>query len=309
MSTNKLKGNLLLLITAMAWGSGFAIRKLGTEAIPPMTFNALREFLGAIFLLPLLAITLKKSGYLARENNRHNVLKYRRKKALKGGLFCGILFTMASMLQSLGLATVSAGKSGFITSMYVVLTPFVGLLVGNKIKKKSVFCIILALIGFAFLSLNEGLGGIHTGDILLLLGAVGFAAQIVAVGEFVDKSNGLIISVCQMLFLGVVGLAISIPVEHPTIDQFVACLPPLLLCAFVTCTIANTAQIVGQGYTDPTSAALILGLESVFSAIFGTIILGEMMPAKELFGCLLIFAAVIYNQIDTKQLFNRKGNQ
>lgn len=302
MRTNKLKGNLLLLITAMAWGSGFAIRKLGTEAIPPMTFNALRELIGAIFLLPLLAMSLKRTGYLSHENNRHNVLIYRRMKVIKAGVICGVMFTIASMLQSLGLATVSAGKSGFITSMYVVLTPFVGLLAGNKIKKKSVLCIIIALVGFAFLSLGKGIGGIHIGDVLLLGGAVGFAAHIVTVNEFTDKSNGLIIAVLQMTVLGIVGLAVSIPVEHPTLEQLVACLPALLLCAFVTCTIGNTAQILGQRYTDPTSAALILGLESVFSVVFGAIILGEMMPLKELFGCLLIFIAVIFNQID----FGRK---
>ncbi len=301
MST-KLKGNLLLLITAMAWGSGFAIRKLGSAAIPPMTFNALREFLGAIFLLPLLAYMLKTSGYLNNNNNRHHVLEYRRKKAIKGGIVCGALFTIGSMLQSLGLATVSAGKSGFITSLYVVLTPFVALIMGTRIKRKSLVCIAVALVGFGLLSLGEGLGNIHIGDVLLLAGAFGFAAHIVTVGEFVDKSNGLLIAVIQMIFLGIVGLAVSIPVEHPTWSQFVACLPALLLCAFVTCTIGNTAQIIGQRYTDATSAALIMGLESVFSVVFGAIILGEMLPFRELMGCLLIFLAVSANQIDFTHL-------
>lgn len=300
--SNRLKGNLLLLITAMAWGSGFAIRKLGTEVIPPMTFNALRELLGGVFLLPLLMYSLKASKYFDKNQNRHNVLAFRRKKAIKGGIYCGVIFTIASMLQSLGLATVSAGKSGFITSMYVVLTPIVGLVVGNRIKKKSAFCIILALFGFGFLSLNNGLGGISVGDLLLLGGAVGFAAHIVTVNAFTDKSNGIIIAVFQMIFLGIVGLAMSIPIEHPELSQFIACLPALVLCAFVTCTIGNTAQIVGQRFTDATSAALIMGLESVFSAVFGAIILGEMMPMRELFGCLLIFIAVTANQIDFKLL-------
>ena len=292
----------MLLITAMAWGSGFAIRKMGAEVIPPMTFNALRELLGAVFLLPLLMHSLKASKYFDKSQNRHGVLEFRRKKAIKGGIYCGALFTVASMLQSLGLATVSAGKSGFITSLYVVLTPIVGLLVGNKIKKKSALCIVIALIGFGFLSLGEGLGGIGVGDVLLLCGAVGFAAHIVTVNMFSDKSNGIIIAVLQMLFLGIVGLAISIPIEHPEISQFIACIPALVLCAFVTCTIGNTAQIVGQRFTDATSAALIMGLESVFSVVFGAIILGEMMPMRELFGCLLIFIAVTANQIEFKNL-------
>lgn len=303
---NKLKGNLLLLLTAMSWGSGFAIRKLGTAAIPPMTFNALRELLGAIFLLPLLWYTLKTSKYFDHSNNRHHVLEYRRKKVIKGGIFCGVLFTAASMLQSLGLATVSAGKSGFITSMYVVLTPLIAMVLGTRIKKKSLACIVLALLGFCFLSLNGGLGGIHMGDLLLLGGAFCFAAHIVTVEAFVDKSNGLLIAVTQMVFLGIVGLAISVPIEHPTWGQFVACVPALLLCAFVTCTIGNTSQIIGQRYTDATSAALIMGLESVFSVVFGSIILGEMMPAKELVGCLLIFIAVTANQIDLKSWMNKR---
>ena len=290
----------------MAWGSGFAIRKLGTEAIPPMTFNALRELLGGILLLPMLIYMLKSSGYLDSSRNKYEVIRRRRSRVIKAGLFCGAMFTVASMLQSLGLSTVSAGKSGFITSLYVVLTPFVGLLVGDKIKKKSIFCIIMALIGFVLLSLTGGLGGLAVGDALLFAGAIGFAVHIVAVNRFVDAGNGMLIAVIQMFFLGVVGLAVSIPVEHPTIDQFIACLPPLVFCAFITCTIGNTAQILGQKYTDATTAALIMGLESVFSAVFGAIILSEMMSPRELLGCLLIFVAVCINQIDIGSLKRRK---
>ena len=303
--SNKLKGNILLLITAIGWGSGFAIRKLGSAAIPPMTFNALRELLGAFFLLPLLFVTLKKSGYLSPQNGI-STMKYRRNRAIRAGIICGILFTMGSMLQSLGLATSTAGKSGFITSLYVVLTPFAARLFGTRIQKKSILCIIVALIGFALLSFKGGFSSIQHGDVLLLIGAIFFAFHIAVVGMVIDKDNGILISIIQMLFLGIAGLVVSIPVEHPTFGQFLKCLPPLILCALVTCAIANTAQIVGQQYTDATSAALILGLESVFSAVFGAMILGEMMSPRETLGCLVIFAAVIYNQVDFRQLIGKQ---
>ena len=306
MNKNKLKGNLLLLVTAMGWGSGFAIRKLGTEMIPPMTFNALRELLGAVFLLPLLFVTLKKSGYLSRQGNSISTLEHRRRRAVKAGALCGILFTAASMAQSLGLATSTAGKSGFITSMYVVLTPFAARLFGTKIQKKSIVCIFLAAIGFALLSLKGGIGSIQRGDVLLLIGALFFALHIAVVGMVIDKGNGLLIAVIQMVFLGIVGLGVSIPIEHPTFNQFIQCIPALILCAFVTCTVANTAQIIGQQYTDATSAALILGLESVFSVVFGVVILGEMLSPREILGCLVIFGAVIYHQVDLRIIKRKK---
>lgn len=300
--SRRIKGNILLLITALCWGSGFAIRKIGTAAIPPMTFNALRELVGAVMLIPLLTVNLKQTRYFTIGHNRHSVLEYRKKKVAVASIVCGSLFTVASMLQSLGLATVSAGKSGFITSMYVVLTPLIAIFLGARISRKSAGCIVLAVIGFAFLSLSGGIGNIKSGDFLLLGGAFCFAAHIIAVGRFVDKSNGLIIAVLQMFFLGVVGLAISIPLEHPTFSQFVKCLPVLIICGLVTCAIGNTAQIIGQRFTTPTSAALILSMESVFSVLIGAIVLGEVMSFRELFGCVLILIAVLTNQIDSKVL-------
>ena len=305
--SNKLKGNLLMLITAMAWGSGFAARKLGTEGFPPIAFNGLRMLGAALVLLPMAMIGLKKSGYLSREGQSYKKYKFHVYRVVAGGVACGLFLTLASTMQTIGLETASAGKSGFITSLYVVITPLFARVFGKKIKKKTWACIVVAMIGFALLSLNEGLGSVHACDIELLIGAAGFAAHIITVNKFVDKGNDIILTVVQLGLCGILELIYAIPAEQPTLTQFVGCVPALLYSVIVSGAIGYGLQIVGQKYTDSTSSALILGLESVFSAVFGAIVLGEMMAFRELLGCLLIFASVIYNQVDIADLKRRKA--
>ena len=303
---NKLKGNLMMLITAIAWGSGFAARKLGSEAFPPIAFNGLRMFGAALILLPLALISLKKSGYLSKEGQSYRKCRFHWYKVIVGGAICGFFITLASTLQTIGLETVSAGKSGFITSLYVVINPIFARFFGKKIKKETWVCIAVAIIGFALLSLDEGLGSIHAGDIVLLIGAAGFAAQIIAVNKFVDKGNDIILTVVQLGLCGILEMAYAIPLEHPTLAQLAVCVPALLYSIFISGAMGYGLQIVGQKYTDSTSSALILGLESVFSAVFGAIVLGEMLAARELLGCVLIFVAVISNQVDIRALLGRK---
>lgn len=294
---SKTKGNVALLITALFWGTGFIAQKYGNEIMPPMTFNAVRQLMAAIVLCPVLAISLKKSGYLSREHSSISEIKFRKNKALKGGLFCGILLLLGSVSQQLGLLTVSVGKCSFITVLYIVITPLFSVFLGNKINAKTIICVIIAIIGFALLSLRGGLSGTTFGDWITLFGAICFAAQIVVVNYFVDSHNDILISVLQMAFCSVIGLIISIIIEHPTWAATWQCMPILLYSTIFPTAIGFTLQIVGQKYTDSTSAALIMSLESVFAAIFGAIIFAERMDVRELLGCATIFAAVIINQI------------
>ena len=299
--SNKFKGNTALLITAIVWGMGFIFQKMGNAVMPPMSFNAIRQFLAAVVLSPVLIFGLRKSGYLSKQNNTYSTLAYRRKKSLMGGLVCGLCLLGGSVSQQIGLVTVSAGKSGFITTLYIVMTPILSVIVGNKVKRKDFVCILIAVVGFYFLSCKGGLGGVTFGDWLTLFGALCFAAQIVAVNHFVDKDNDIIISVLQMAFCGIIGLIAALIIEHPTMAQIYAGLPALLLSTFIPTALGFTLQIVGQKYTDSTSAALLMSLESVFSVIFGALLLGELMAGRELLGCAIIFAAVIINQVDIKR--------
>ena len=304
--SNKFKGNAALLITAIVWGTGFIAQKLGNEVMPPMTFNAVRQIMAAIVLCPLMLSGLKKSGYLDAGKNTTAQLEFKKRKLLKAFFFCGACLMFGTMTQQIGLLTVSAGKSGFVSGMYIVFTPIIGMVIGNKVHAKTFLCVAIAMAGFALLSLRGGLGNTTPGDWWTLVSAVGFGAQITAVNAFVDKDNDLIISVLQMIFAGVFGLIIALIVEDPTWSQLVAGIPVLVYATLFPTTIGYTFQIVGQKYTDPTTAALLMSLESVFAVIFGAIFLKEYMTPMELAGCAVIFVAVVLDQIDIKSLKERR---
>lgn len=290
------RGNIALLITAVVWGSGFVAQRLGNEILPPMAFNSIRQIMAGIVLCPVLALDLSRSGYMSASSNTESQLRYKRRKLITAGIVCGCFMTFGSMMQQIGLVTVSAGKSGFISSIYIVFVPLFSVILGVRVRKRSVFCIAMAMAGFAVMSLRGGFDTITTGDWLTLLSAAGFAAQIVAVNHFVDKGNAIFISVLQMFFCGVVGFMLSVFIEHPASEAFIACLPILLYTTFVPTAMGYTFQIVGQKYTDSSTAALIMSLEAVFAAIFGMLCLHEIMSLREVAGAAIIFAATIIGQ-------------
>ena len=296
--SDKFKGNAALLFTAIVWGTGFIAQKLGNEVMPPMTFNAIRQIMAAIVLFPIMAMGVKRSGYLSHEKNSYDQIVYRKSKLKKAFVLCGTFLMIGTMTQQIGLLTVSAGKSGFISAMYIVFTPVLSIVVGGRVNRKTFACVAIAMGGFALLSLRGGLGNTTPGDWWTLVSAVGFAAQIVAVNTFVDRDNDLIISVLQMAFAGIVGLIIAIVLERPDLSQITEGIPILLYSTFVPTAIGYTFQIVGQKFTDSTTAALLMSLESVFAVIFGAIFLKEFMSTMELLGCLVIFIAVVIDQIE-----------
>lgn len=294
--TDRTKGNLALLLTAILWGTGFISQKLGNEVMPPMTFNAVRQLMACIVLSPLALSGLRKSGYLDPSRSTASEIDFRRKRLFRAGLLCGIFMLVGTATQQIGLLTVSAGKSGFISAVYIVFVPIFSVIIGDKVRLKSVVCVMIAMAGFAVMSLQGGLGGATIGDWLTLVSAAGFAAQIVAVNYFVDKDNPILISCLQFFFCGAFGLVIAVIVEGPTIAAVFAGLPILLYQTFVPTAGGYTLQIVGQKYTDSSTAALIMSLEAVFAAIFGALFLREMMSVREIAGSAIIFAATIIGQ-------------
>lgn len=285
-----------MLLTAILWGSGFISQKLGNRVMPPMTFNAVRQLMAAVVLTPIVMRGLKKSGYLSRENNTVNQLDDKKKRLLKAGVLCGLFMLIGTATQQIGLLTVSAGKSGFISSIYIVFTPLFSVMVGSKVKRRTVICIAIAMIGFAVMSLKGGLGGATPGDWLTLVSAAGFAAQIVAVNCFVDKDNAVLLSQLQFLFCGAAGLVVALIMEGPAWAGVLAGIPVLLYQTFVPTAGGYTLQIIGQKYTDSSSAALIMSLEAAFAMIFGALFLHEIMSLREVAGAAIIFAATILGQ-------------
>lgn len=296
LMTDRTKGNIALLLTAILWGTGFISQKLGNEVMPPMTFNAVRQLMACVVLSPLAINGLKKSGYLDPARSTASEISFRYNKLLRAGILCGIFMLIGTATQQIGLLTVSAGKSGFISAVYIVLVPVFSVLIGQKVRLKSVICIIIAMVGFAIMSLTGGLGKTTLGDWLTLISAAGFAAQIVAVNYFVDKDNPLLISCLQFFFCGALGLVIAIIAEGPTIAAVFAGIPILLYQTFVPTAGGYTLQIVGQKYTDSSTAALIMSLEAVFAAVFGALFLHEMMSFREIAGSAIILAATIIGQ-------------
>jgi len=294
--SEKNKGNLLLLLTAILWGTGFIAQKLGNELMPPMTFNAVRQFMAAIVLTPVAMRGLRTSGYFSPKVSSREQIEYRKKRLIKAGLLCGVFMLIGTATQQIGLLTVSAGKSGFISSIYIVFTPLFSVIVGTRVNRRTVLCIVMAMMGFAVMSLKGGLGGATQGDWLTLVSAAGFAAQIVAVNCFVDKDNAVLISQAQFLFCGIVGLVIAVLVEGPTLAAVFAGVPVLLYQTLVPTAGGYTLQIVGQKYTDSSTAALIMSLEAVFAMIFGALFLHEMMSLREIAGAAIIFAATLIGQ-------------
>ena len=294
--SDKNKGNLILLLTAVLWGTGFISQKLGNMVMPPMTFNAVRQLMAALVLTPIAMRGLRTSGYLSLKSSTQAQIDYRKKRLLKAGVFCGLFMLIGTATQQIGLLTVSAGKSGFISSIYIVFTPLFSVFVGSRAKRRTVLCIALAMVGFAVMSLKGGLGGATAGDWLTLVSAAGFAAQIVAVNCFVDKDNAVLISQAQFFFCGAAGLVIALIAEGPTLAAVFAGVPVLLYQTFVPTAGGYTLQIIGQKYTDSSTAALIMSLEAVFAMIFGAIFLHELMSVREIAGAAIIFAATILGQ-------------
>ena len=294
--SEKNKGNLILLLTAILWGTGVISQKLGNRVMPPMTFNAVRQLMAAVVLTPIVLRGLKKSAYLSAESNTRAQLDYKRKRLIKAGVLCGFFMLIGTATQQIGLLTVSAGKSGFISSIYIVFTPLFSVIVGSRVKRRTVICIAIAMIGFAVMSFKGGLSGATQGDWMTLVSAAGFAAQIVAVNQFVDKDNAVLLSQLQFFFCGIAGIIVALIMEGPAWAGVLAGIPVLLYQTFVPTAGGYTLQIIGQKYTDSSTAALIMSLEAVFAMIFGALFLHEMMSLREVAGAAIIFAATILGQ-------------
>ena len=294
--SNRTKGNLALLLTAAMWGSGFISQKLGNAVMPPMTFNAVRQILAALLLTPFVIRSLKKSGYLSRAVNSASQIEHRKKKLLMACLVCGAFLLIGTEAQQIGLLTVSAGKSGFISALYIVMVPFFSVLLGEKVRKRSVVCVIAAMAGFAIMSLRGGLSGATPGDWWTLCSAAAFAAQIVMVNEYVDKDNALAIACLQFWFCGIAGMVIAVIMEGWQLPGVLAGIPVLIYQTLGPTATGYTMQTIGQKYTDSSTAALIMSLEAVFAAIFGALFLGEMMSAREMTGAAIILAATVMGQ-------------
>lgn len=282
----KTASSLILLLTAAIWGFAFVSQSQAGDAIGALCYNGLRMLLGFIVLLPLLVKNLKEN-------------KADFKPLLLDGLIAGILLFSASFFQQKGIETTSAGKAGFITSLYILFVPIISLFFGKKNSLKTWVFIFTGLFG-AFLLSYDGSNGISSGDILVFISAVLFSFHVLFIDKAGKKHNSVSLSAVQFLFAGLIAFILSLIFENNSIESIKSVTIPILYGGIGSCGIAYTLQIVGQKNTEPTKATLILSLESVFSAIGGALILGEVMSIREIIGCAVLFISVLGAQIPDK---------
>ncbi len=291
----KLPGEALLLLAAIVWGTGFVAQRQAMEGMPPFAFIALRFFLGCLVLLPVFilkkAIKKKPNALDWKGFLRGNVLP-----SLLPGLF---LFAGTSM-QQLGIMTTSASKAGFLTALYLVLVPVFGFFLGKKVKLWVWIGVALALVGVWFLSVNLEMS-IQKGDILILIGALFWALQILALDHFTPKLDALELAFGQFLTAALLGLAVNLTTESSLFAFDPSAWGPLLYSGVVAVGIGFTLQVFGQSRVESALASLIMSLEAVFALLGGMIILGERLSGREWFGSVMMLAAVILVQLKGQQ--------
>ena len=281
---------LLLLLTSFIWGLSFVAQSVSTESIGAFTFNGIRMVLGAIVLIPVAFKTLKI----------HVKDKAYMKRTIKGGLLMGLFLAAASMTQQIGIETTDAGKAAFITSLYMIIVPFISRIFGKKIEKKIWVCALIALAGMYMLCLSGGMS-ISRGDLYLFACAILFSCHILVIEKVSKDSDGVELSMFQFFFGGLMCLIGMLIFERPDLSSIKEASLPLAYAGFLSCGVAYTLQTVAQKYVQASKATLALSLESVWAAIGGALILSERLSLNELIGCALVFLAVLLAQIDIRR--------
>lgn len=296
--SKKMKGNILLLLTAFIWGSAFVAQKAGMDYIEPFTFNGIRCLIGAAVLIPVIMIFAKEDPVEADASEED--IKAHKRTLLMGGLCCGIIIFAASSLQQYGLLYTTAGKSGFITALYVVLTPICGLFLKKKIRPVTWICVLMALFGLYLLCFKAG-EPLNMGDVITFISALCFTLHILVIDYFSPKVNGIKMSCLQFLVAGIISIPLAFIFEDIVWANVFQCWLPILYAGVLSCGVAYTLQIIAQKDTDPMVTSLLMSMESVFAVVAGAIVLHEMMTIKELLGCAIMLAAIIIVQMPSRE--------
>ncbi len=298
MNKTKLKGNLILLLTAIIWGTSFIAQSVGMETISPTAFIGVRCILGAGVLLLAIPVLDKI------KKNRGDEVQGYTKKLILGGVACGVVLYFASVLQTAGMVYTSPGKSGFITALYMVFIPIVGVFMGKKLSPVVPLAVIIAVIGMYLLCIDSTFV-INKGDVLTLICAMFFTVHILIIDKVSPEVDGVKLSCVQFLVCGGLGI-ITMFFDAPEFDfaNILACWKPICYSGFLSCGVAYTLQVVGQKYTDPTSASIIMSLESVVATLTTVVLValgwnltGGALTFREIMGCVLMFVAIILVQV------------
>lgn len=292
MKVNRVRQNVLPLLTAMIWGTAFVAQSVGADYMGPFTFNAARAAIAFIFLLCLCGL---RASYRRRKGEAVPSAGSRR-DLIAGGLACGTALAVASCFQQKGMETTSSGKAGFITALYIVLVPLAGLALGKKPPKAVWLGVVLAVAGLYCLCVNEEFS-VTGGDFYVLVCAFCFTVQIMAVDHFTNKVDGVALSCAQFLVMTILCSLGMLTEELPPLELLPQWLGPVLYVGVFSSGVAYTLQILAQKDSNPAVVSLLMSMESVFATIAGALILGDRMSGREYLGCALMLAAVILSQL------------
>lgn len=302
----ELKQSLFLLITASIWGSSFVAQSIGNQYVEPLTYVFFRTIIGAMVLTPIVLLLHKIKAHKSTEVREKIALK----PLIIGSWVCGLFLYLGECLQQYGLLTTDAGKAGFLTSMYIVFVPLLGLAFGKKLNVSIVIGVMLSLVGLYLLCIKESFT-LQMGDLLVLSCAVVFAIHILFIDRYLKFCDGLMLACGQYITGAIMGFIVMMIVDGDVFswskvwDASLA----LLWSGVMGNGIAYTFQILGQRGLHPSIATLILSTESVLAVIFGMIILDETLTLKESIGCATILCAVIIAQLNFKVLISLFKNK
>lgn len=309
--THKLRNTFFLLLTAMIWGAAFVAQSVSMDYIGPFTFICLRSVIGGLFLIPVIIVLddiRKKSqnesaNAVNSENILHNIeteekqrLSWKNKQLIESGIVCGFFLFFANCFQQTGIQYTTVGKAGFITTFYIIIVPLIGLFFKKYCGILTWIGVVIALAGLYFLCITQKLT-IQRGDALVLCCSVLYAGQILAIDHYNPFVDGVKMSCIQFLTGGVLGAVFMFLFENPSLAMILSAAGPILYTGIMSTGVGYTLQIVGQKGLNPTVAALILSLESVFSALSGYVFLHQVLTTRELIGCALMFIAIVLAQL------------
>ena len=311
MRTHKVRNTIFLFLTAMIWGAAFVAQSVSMDYIGPFTFICLRSVIGGLFLIPVIIVidSIRKKSQDENINaegletdlykikiEEKQRLSWKNKRLLESGIVCGIFLFLANCFQQTGIQYTTVGKAGFITTFYIIIVPLIGLFFKKYCGILTWIGVVLALAGLYFLCITQKLT-IQRGDALVLCCSVLYAGQILAIDYYNPFVDGVKMSCIQFLTGGILGAVFMFIFENPNMAMILSAAGPILYTGIMSTGVGYTLQIVGQKGMNPTVAALILSLESVFSALSGYLFLHQILTTRELIGCALMFIAIVLAQL------------
>ena len=285
-----LRSNLLLVLTALIWGVAFVAQHAGNE-IGSFTFNAVRSFVAGIALLPVIFFFDARSARLSVPKPPQD-----KKKLILGGICCGTVLFVASSFQQIGIGYTTVGKAGFITALYIIIVPILGIFLKKKVPLAVWLSVFIAAVGMYLLCITEKFT-IGMGDLLMLACAFCFSAHILVIDHFSPHVDGVRMSCIQFFTCSLLSAVAMFLFEKPNLPDILSAWLPILYAGVLSSGVGYTLQIIAQKNTNPTIASLLMSLESVFAALAGWALLGQKLSFRELLGCVLVFAAILLAQL------------